>query len=337
MNPQHYAGTYRGQGNKATPAVYAEAIVEKAVELDVSVLAITDHNSVSDVPAFRNAAAGRDITILPGFELASTEGVHVLCIYPPNTVEEQLGRFLGEFGIREPKPSTKLCAASFAEVLEKVREQGGISIAAHSTSRSGGLFEVLRGQARVNAWRNEHLLAVQIPGSIASLPQNVRQIVENQNPDYLRGHVAGERQAVAVVNSRDIAKPEDLHESSATCWIKMSEVTIEGLRQAFLDPDSRIRLNSDSVPEEHTELGCAGVGKRWVLRRCRYPFQPEFEYSDRGAGSWQIHRRRELTICAQPRSDWRRRSQGSRGNRTSSASERDENNTLGTLPQACHA
>ena len=41
---------------------------------------------------------------------------------------------------------------------------------------------------------------------------------------------------------------------SATCWLKMSEVTIEGLRQAFLDPDSRIRLNSDPELEEHAEL-----------------------------------------------------------------------------------
>ena len=31
-------------------------------------------------------------------------------------------------------------------------------------------------------------------------------------------------------------------------------VTVEGLRQAFLDPDSRIRLNSDPAPEEHSEL-----------------------------------------------------------------------------------
>jgi hypothetical protein len=34
----------------------------------------------------------------------------------------------------------------------------------------------------------------------------------------------------------------------------MSEVSIEGLRQAFLDSSSRIRLNTDPVPEEHTEL-----------------------------------------------------------------------------------
>ena len=44
---------------------------------------------------------------------------------------------------------------------------------------------------------------------------------------------------------------------SATCWIKMSEVTTEGLRQAFLDPGSRILLNPREgklEPEEHAEL-----------------------------------------------------------------------------------
>jgi len=34
----------------------------------------------------------------------------------------------------------------------------------------------------------------------------------------------------------------------------MSEVSVEGLRQAFLDPTSRIRLSSDPAPEEHTEF-----------------------------------------------------------------------------------
>ena len=34
--------------------------------MDVSVLAITDHNDVSGVAAFREAADGRGITVLPG-------------------------------------------------------------------------------------------------------------------------------------------------------------------------------------------------------------------------------------------------------------------------------
>ena len=60
-----------------------------------------------------------------------------------------------------------------------------------------------------------------------------------------------------MVNAKDIVKPEDLDDRSATCWIKMSEVSIEGLRQAFLDPGSRIRLNPKEgklEPEEHAEL-----------------------------------------------------------------------------------
>ena len=56
---------------------------------------------------------------------------------------------------------------------------------------------------------------------------------------------------MAVVNARDVCTPDDLDDPSATCWIKMSEVGIEGLQQAFLDPGSRIRLNSAPAPEGH--------------------------------------------------------------------------------------
>ena len=253
VNPSHYAETFRGQKRDGNSIDYAKAIIAKAVELEVSVLAITDHNSVSSVTEFRYAAADRGITIFPGFEISSSEGIHILCLYPPDTAGEKLERFLGEFGIRSPEPSSDLPSESFEQVLQKVREQGGITVAAHITGDKG-LFEVLDGQARIRAWRNEDLLAVQIPGPVSDLPNSVRPIVENNNPDYCRTHTVGEKQAVAVVNAKDVARPQDLDDQSATCWIKMSEVTIEGLRQAFLDPDSRIRLNSDPEPEEHAEL-----------------------------------------------------------------------------------
>ena len=253
VNPHHYAGTFRGQESDGSPTDYAKAIVAKAAELEVSVLAVTDHNNVSCVAAFRYAAADRKITIFPGFEISSSEGIHILCIYPPDTVEEKLDRFLGEFGIRSPEPSADLSSESFEEVLQRVREQGGITVAAHVTGDKG-LFEVLDGQARIRAWRNEDLLAVQIPGPVSDLPNGVRPVVENKNPDYSRSHAVGKEQAVAVVNAKDVAKPQDLDDPSATCWIKMSEVTIEGLRQAFLDPDSRIRLNGDPELVEHAEL-----------------------------------------------------------------------------------
>jgi len=75
----------------------------------------------------------------------------------------------------------------------------------------------------------------------------------------------------------------------------MSAVSVEGLRQAFLDPSSRIRLASDPVPEEHEEflaltwqggfldgaaihfnenlnvlIGGRGTGKSTVIESLRY-------------------------------------------------------------------
>lgn len=256
VNPHHYGATFRGKGAGGDASAHAKAIVQKAAEIEVSVLAITDHNDVSGVPAFRSAAEASGIHVFPGFELSSSEGIHILCIYPQDVDQHQLERFLGEFGIRNTTPSSDLATKSFVEILRHVREQGGVTIAAHVTTDKG-LFQVLNGQARINAWQSEDLLAIQIPGPVDDLPQDVRQIVKDKNAEYRRTHIAEEGLAIAVVNARDIVQPDDLDDRSATCWIKMSEVSIEGLRQAFLDPGSRVRLNPKEgklEPEEHAEL-----------------------------------------------------------------------------------
>ena len=256
VNPHHYAQTFRGKPGSGDAAAHAKAIVDKAAAIGVSVLAITDHNDVSGVPAFRSAAADRGIHVFPGFELSSSEGLHVLCIYPRDTDDGRLQRLLGEFGITNTTPSSDLSNKGFVEILGKVREQGGVTVAAHVTN-DNGLFKVLSGKPAIQAWQSEDLLAIQIPGPVEDLPQSMREIVENRNADYHRAHAAEERLAIAVVNAKDIVEPDDLDDRSATCWIKMSEVSIEGLRQAFLDPGSRIRLNpkeGNLEPEEHAEL-----------------------------------------------------------------------------------
>jgi len=226
VNPHHYGGTYRGQALAGDSSQHVQKIVAKAIELGISVLTITDHNDVSDVPAFRAAAEGTGIHVFPGFELSSHEGVHVLCVYPLGTTQDQLGRFLGEFGIRNLGSSSDLAALGFVEVLAKVRDQGGVTIAAHATSDKGGLLKVLQGQARVRAWQCDDLLAIQIPGRLEDLPQELRPIVANTNPDYRRAQPAEDRLALAVVNAKDVVQATDLEEPSATCWIKMSEISI---------------------------------------------------------------------------------------------------------------
>lgn len=256
VNPHHYAATYRGRTTTGTPAQHARAIVEKAIDLGISVLAVTDHNHVGGVPEFRAAAEGTGVHIFPGFELASSEGVHVLCIYPTDIEQGQLERYLGEFGIRDTNPSSALADTPFSELLAKVREQGGIAVSAHVTN-DGGLFRTLEGQPRIQAWKCKDLLAIQIPGPVDDLTHGDRLIVQNKNADYARPHAASHEAAIAVVNAKDVTQPDDLEDRAASCWIKMSEVSIEGLRQAYFDPGSRIRLNpkeGEFRQEEHAEL-----------------------------------------------------------------------------------
>lgn len=294
VNPSRYAATFRGTDHGLAESAYVTAVLDKCVELGVEVIAVTDHNHAGGIAPFKQEASTRGITVFPGFEVPSSEGVHVLCLYAPETSDTELQRYLGQLDITGTEPSTSLSQKSLSQLLACVREQGGQTIAAHVTNDKG-LLHTLNGQARVNAWKDSNLLCVQIPGSVDSAPDDKRPILKNQNPDYRREAPAADRLAIAVVNACDICKPQDLDQPSATCWVKMTEPSLEGLRQAFLDPFSRIRLASDPVAGGHAEFrmmtwkggfldGCSlrfnenlnvliggrGTGKSTVIESLRY-------------------------------------------------------------------
>lgn len=258
VNPAGYAQKFRGNGQGLDERTYVQSLLDKCVELDVEVIAVTDHNDAASIALFREEAQHRNITVFPGFEVASTEGVHVLCIYPPDATDAALQRYLGEVGITTTEPSSLLSKKSFSDLLECVRTQGGLTIAAHITQEKG-LLNTLHGQARIQAWRDPNLLCVQIPGAVNEVPDDKRPILKNKNTDYKREAGPDATTALAIVNAGDVAKPEDLDLPTSTCWVKMTEPSLEGLRQAFLDPVSRIRLASDPVPEAHAEF----VGLAW--------------------------------------------------------------------------
>jgi len=251
VNPNDYAA-YRGGSPNPDAEDYAKKLVQQAHESGIEVLAVTHHHHVDFVDVIRPVATAAGITVFPGFELTSQEGVHVLCIYGPSTEMSQLKLFLGNFGLTNAASHSEPCSMTFRTILETVqKKQGGIAISAHAPSDAGGLFKVLQKTARINAWRDENLLAIQIAKSLGELQQDIRKIVENKEPAYKREVMRGRNLAVAVLNAKDIEKPADLANPAATTWIKMAELSIEGLKQAFLDPDSRIRLNTEEIPAQH--------------------------------------------------------------------------------------
>lgn len=254
VNPHHYAGTFRGKPNPDDSRTYVQGILDRCVTKKIEVIAVTDHNSVQDVDLFREEAGKRSIVVFPGFELSSSENVHVLCIFEPASDTQALDRNLGLCGLAHGSPPSTLSTLSFAAILEKVADLGGVTIAAHVTSQNGGLLTTLHGQSRVNAWRDPNLRAIQIPGAIDDADQATRPILRNSDPNYKRASPAATDLAVAVVNAKDVKEAADIDDDASSCWIKMSEVSVSGLQQAFFDPQSRIRVAGDAEPEPHAEL-----------------------------------------------------------------------------------
>src|ERR1044071_3535260 len=65
----------------ADVAMIPPLIVQKALEHNIDLIAITDHNSSANVRAVQMAAKGTALKVLPGMEVQSREDVHLLTLF----------------------------------------------------------------------------------------------------------------------------------------------------------------------------------------------------------------------------------------------------------------
>lgn len=61
--------------------MHPQALVKKALEAKLDLVAICDHNSSENVPFVMNAARGKNLNILSGMEVTTAEEVHILAIF----------------------------------------------------------------------------------------------------------------------------------------------------------------------------------------------------------------------------------------------------------------
>jgi hypothetical protein len=172
--------------------------------------------------------------------------VHFLCLFDPDK-DDILERFIGDCEVYDTKAASPTGRFDSTELLVQVKKWGSVCVAAH-VAAEGGLLKKLNGQPRANAWKSPDLLACALTGPIADAPENIRPILENKDAAHRRNR------PVAVINASNVNSPEDLKKEGAFCFVKMSSISVEGLRQAFLDPESRIHLKSDPQPEPHAEF-----------------------------------------------------------------------------------
>jgi hypothetical protein len=242
---------YLAQNKRSTPykdeASYNAAIIEACERNGIEVIAVTDHYRVGSAVGLWTTAREAGLRVFPGFEAATKDGVHLLCLFDPGRPIGELERVIGDCGVHDEKTGSPTGKYDVTEMVAESRKWGSVCAAAHVASDKG-LLATLKGQARIQAWQSPDLLACALPGPVSDAPAGVRAILENKLPEYKRAR------PVAILNAQDVYGPDDLDKAGASCWIKMSEVSVEGLRQAFLDPPSRIRLTSDPMPGDHAEF-----------------------------------------------------------------------------------
>ncbi len=248
VNPFDYLTCHNKQTSFKNEEDYNAAIVEACQNIGIEVIAVTDHYRVQSSQRLCEAARKAGIHVFPGFEAVTKDGVHFLCLFDPDKDYQSLERIIGDCGVHDAKAPSPTGQYDVLELLDKATATwGSICVAAHVVAQ-GGLLTKLSGQSRINAWRSRNLLACSLPGPVSGAPDSFRPILENKNLEYHRDC------PVAIINAQDVCGPDDLAAPGGSCWIKMSSVSLEGLRQAFLDPASRVRLASDPVPNKHTEF-----------------------------------------------------------------------------------
>lgn len=247
INPFEYLIRHKKNTSFANEASYNAAIIQACKDQDIEVIAVTDHYRINSALALIEEAEAAGIIVFRGFEAVSKDGVHMLCLFDPGKDIDAINRIIGDCGIHDEADPSPLGKYDVCELLDECQKWNCACIAAHVASK-GGLLKTLTGQTGIQAWTSDLLVACSLPGPVMDAPSNLQPIIQNKNGDYRR------ERPIAVLNAQDVSDPDGFMKPGAWCYMKMSDVSVEGLRQAFLDPLSRIRLSSDPVPEEHEEF-----------------------------------------------------------------------------------
>ncbi|MEX0748622.1 MAG: AAA family ATPase [Candidatus Saccharimonadales bacterium] len=224
---------------------------------DINVIAITDHNNGKDIDLLLQEVSDSpyDLTILPGIEVASNHGIHILCVFDSEKCwkdnwESAIDHFLTEIGLTSSRFNASKqplnASASSQEILDLVSTKNGVSIFAHiNTSR--GLFMQSNtangGTAHSDIYLHEHCQIVQVPHS-GNLSSGTVNIINGKDPQY-------GNKSVTKIKCSDSRKLSDI--GSQFCWIK-SDATLNGLKQVIYEPTLRVKIQDTNPYEDNQKL-----------------------------------------------------------------------------------
>ena len=218
------------------------SIIEKALELGLDAFAVTDHNTGEWVDNLKKAAAGRGVVVFPGVEVTVMGGernVHILAIFDPSKGTSHVNDFLAQLEITEDKRgfTDTLANGNVNQVIDKIAQNGGVALLAHSDSTSG-VMEEMRGQARISIVRNPRLLGA--------------EITKDETAEFLKGDDPNYKRRLACFKGSDSHALQEM--GRRVCYFKLGAMSIAGLKQCLYDSEVRIRTAKHPEVEYPTIL-----------------------------------------------------------------------------------
>jgi len=112
--------------------------VNAAIAAGLSVMAVTDHNSIDSVTPVMEAASGTALYVVPGIEITSHEG-HLLALFSPEALET-LREFASQSHLQlepDPRDGSVRSTRSMIDLVGDIDSRGGLAIPAHVDAKDG--------------------------------------------------------------------------------------------------------------------------------------------------------------------------------------------------------
>lgn len=233
-------------------AMTGAAVVQTAQQEGLAIVAITDHNEISNVESALRTAQNSAMLVIPGVELSTAQG-HLLCYLPSL---EALRRYYARLSIADRGTSNSHCQTSLLDCLNELTPLGGFGILAHVDVPSGFEAEVPGGSPhKANVLCHPSLLGIEIKHASSTISYS------DADPDADRARLGKERisrlhlgskQHLARVLNSDAHSLQALGRNAASqkrvTRYKMDSPSFQGLRVALEDADARVRIE-DQIPQ----------------------------------------------------------------------------------------
>jgi hypothetical protein len=228
----------------------AAGIVQQAVSEGLDVIAVADHNEITNVREAVDAAAGR-LLVVPAVELSTSQG-HMLCYLPDL---DALQRFHAQLDLADRGTADSRCRTSILQCLHLLDQLHGFAVLAH-VDAPGGFEEVERGFSthKADVLCHRALLGIEVKNASSSISyapgdsDGDRAKIGKMRVERLG---LGERQFLARVLNSDAhslaALGRNAKGDQRVTRFKMDKPSYGALRLAFEDGDARVRVE-DEIP-----------------------------------------------------------------------------------------